>query len=106
MRATIILLLISIWIPVLSQNSDFPNAKPESVGIETYQLKMISDSLNKWFANDEIVGGEILIIKNSKTVFHEAVGWLDREDKKPFEKNTICRIRSMTKPFIGTATLL
>ena len=103
----ILLIFISLCNYTFSQSkSEFPIVKPESVGIESRKLDTISDALKQWYVNGEIVGGEILIIKNQKTVLHETVGYRDREDKKTFEKNTICRIRSMTKPFIGTAILL
>src|SRR5205823_12149417 len=50
-----------------------------------------------------IVGGELLVIKNRKTVLHEVYGNRDREDKRPMERNTIFNIRSMTKPLTGAA---
>ena len=50
--------------------------------------------------------GEILIVKDRKTVLYQAVGWKDRARDIAWELNTICRIRSMTKPFVGTAVLM
>ena len=53
--------------------------------------------------NGDIVGGELMVIKNRRTVLHEAVGLSDRESKKPLKPDTIYCIRSMTKPMIGAA---
>jgi CubicO group peptidase (beta-lactamase class C family) len=39
-------------------------------------------------------------------VLHEASGWSDRQRRIPLQRNSIYRIRSMTKPFIGTAVLM
>ena len=53
--------------------------------------------------NGTIVGGELLIIKNRKTILHEVYGARDREDKRAMERDTIFNIRSMTKPLTGVA---
>jgi len=50
-----------------------------------------------------IVGAEMVVIKNRRIVLHEAVGWKDRDDEIPMERNTLFNIRSMTKPVVGTA---
>jgi CubicO group peptidase (beta-lactamase class C family) len=62
--------------------------------------------MERWVEDEAVVGAEILIIKNRQAVLHDAVGWKDREREIPWEKNTVCRIRSMTKPFVGTAILM
>jgi CubicO group peptidase (beta-lactamase class C family) len=56
-----------------------------------------------WLRSGDIVGAELLIVKDRQIVWHEAVGWKDRERRIPYERNTIGRIRSMTKPFVGTS---
>jgi len=91
-----------------SQHSDdpFPLVKPESVGIESDTLKIFSDQVQIWLEDDEIVGAVLMIIKSRKTVLHKAFGWRDKERDIPMEKNTICRLRSMTKPFVGTSILM
>ncbi|MEJ2258052.1 MAG: serine hydrolase [Woeseiaceae bacterium] len=53
-----------------------------------------------------MVGAEILIIQHGRTLLHEAYGWSDRDEKRPLERNSIYRIRSMTKPVTGTAVLM
>jgi len=52
------------------------------------------------------VGGELLVIANGRIVWHQAVGWSDRERQRPLERNSIYRMRSMTKPFTGAAILI
>jgi len=84
----------------------FPKATPESAGLSSAKLATIVDQMARWVEEEKVVGAEILIIKNRQTVLHSMVGWKDREREIPWEANTICRIRSMTKPFVGTAVLL
>ncbi len=67
-----------------------------------FLLEQISD-LQK--ANS-IVGAEVLIIRNDTIQLHEVVGWSDREQQKKLQKNSIYRIRSMTKPIIATGILI
>lgn len=53
-----------------------------------------------------MVGAELLVIKNRRTVLHEAFGWKDWETEEEMEPNTLFNIRSMTKPLVGTAIQL
>jgi CubicO group peptidase (beta-lactamase class C family) len=86
--------------------SHFAYEPPENVGLAADQLRQIADRVQGWVEDGEAVGAEILVIKNRRIVLHEAFGWRDRERKLGWERNTIARIRSMTKPFVGTAILM
>ena len=91
-----------------SQQSDnpFPTVNPACVGITQDTLNIFSDQIREWLDEDEIVGAVLMIVKSRKTIFHQAFGWRDKERDMPMEKNTICRLRSMTKPFVGTSILM
>jgi CubicO group peptidase (beta-lactamase class C family) len=91
---------------VLAQDpspSPFPYVVPESLGLATADLRSLVDTMEQWLRDGDIVGGELLIVKDRQIVWHEVVGWRDREREIPYERNTIGRIRSMTKPFVGTS---
>jgi CubicO group peptidase (beta-lactamase class C family) len=81
----------------------FPKAKPEDVGLSSATLNEIVRRVKGWVDDEEVVGAEILVIKNRKTVLHEAVGWKDLDERLPVERGTIVCVRSMTKPLVGTA---
>jgi CubicO group peptidase (beta-lactamase class C family) len=81
----------------------FPAATPESQGLTSQSLGKLLEVVRGYATNGDIVGGELMVIKNRRTVLHEAVGLSDRESKKPLEPDTIYCIRSMTKPMIGAA---
>ena len=66
----------------------------------------IMEQIEEWVEYERIVGAEILVIRSREIILHEAVGWRDRERNIPMERNTICRIRSMTKPIVGTSILM
>ncbi len=80
----------------------FPTASAAEVGLDPTRLDTLVDAVVEHVASGDPVGAELLVIKNRRTVVHEAFGWRDRELERPFEKNTICRIRSMTKPIVAT----
>lgn len=84
----------------------FPYAQPEEVGLSGEKLDRLSDEIMSWLANGDFVGGEVLIVKDRKTVFHEAYGWSERETRVPMERNSIFSIKSMSKPFTATAILM
>lgn len=86
--------------------SNFPSATPESQGISANSLDKLKNIVKGYYTDGQIVGAELLIIKNRHTVLHETFGWLDREAKKIMSKNTLFNIRSMTKPLTGAGIQL
>jgi CubicO group peptidase (beta-lactamase class C family) len=81
----------------------FPKATPESQQLSSQALAQLADTVRGFVDKGDIVGGELLVIKNRRTVLHEAFGYADLERKKPLERDTIYCIRSMTKPLAGAA---
>jgi CubicO group peptidase (beta-lactamase class C family) len=81
----------------------FPQADPEIHGIPADALEGLSATIHGHFEDDYIVGAEFLVIKSGHIIMHEAYGWMDREELKPMEKNTIFNIRSMTKMLTGAS---
>ena len=83
--------------------AEFPTAAPESVGVSSSVLGELAAQVQGYVDRDDIVGAELMIIKDRKTVLHEAAGWRDRDDGVAMERGTIFNVRSMTKPVVGTA---
>jgi CubicO group peptidase (beta-lactamase class C family) len=84
----------------------FSYTRPEEVGLSSSEMESLADRVHNWAKQDKIVGGELMVFKNRKIVLHEASGWSDRQRRIPLQRNSIYRIRSMTKPFLGTAVLM
>jgi len=78
-------------------------AAPESQGISPEALEQLAAIARGYFEDGLIVGAELVVIKDRRTVLHEAIGWKDQDTEAPMERNTLFNIRSMTKPVIGTA---
>jgi CubicO group peptidase (beta-lactamase class C family) len=104
----------AIWIAVVwsglmsgsaaaGETPAFPVATPESQGISAAAVRRVAGEVEEYVKNGTIVGGELLIVKNRRTILHEVYGERDREDRRPMERGTIFNIRSMTKPLTGVA---
>ncbi len=84
----------------------YPVVSPESVGLYKGRLDTLVAMTQSWSDEGRIVGAEILIVKKGQIALHETVGWSDPEAQTPMRHNSIFRLRSMTKPFTGTAALM
>jgi CubicO group peptidase (beta-lactamase class C family) len=82
------------------------DSKQPTTQVREEALQALGEELAGWVANGDPVGAELLVIQYGKKVFHEVYGWSDREEDRPLERNSIYRIRSMTKPLLGTAVLM
>ena len=98
-----IYLLINAQSTISNKRLTFTYASPESQGLENETIIELHETVQGFVDNEEIVGAEIVVIKNKKIVLHEALGWKNKENGIYLEKNTVFNLRSMTKPIIGTA---
>ena len=85
---------------------EFLPASPESQGVSNQSMTSLFEYVQSLVDDEHIVGAELLVIKNRKIILHESVGWKDKENQVPMQKDTIFNIRSMTKPITGTAIQL
>jgi CubicO group peptidase (beta-lactamase class C family) len=88
------------------ENRAFLAASPESQGIPAAAVRRLADEVAGYVKAGTVVGGELLVIKNRKTILHEAFGDRDRADKLPMVRDTLFNVRSMTKPLTGVAVQL
>jgi CubicO group peptidase (beta-lactamase class C family) len=80
--------------------------KESSSDIVTERVKARIDSTLKSLVDGgHIAGVSALIFEKDKEVYFNAFGYADREKKKVFDRNTLVRIFSMTKPVTGTALM-
>lgn len=56
--------------------------------------------------NGEVAGANVLVLQGQEKVAYAQAGYADMEDGRPFEKDTICRIYSMTKPVTAVAAMI
>ncbi|MEE8571925.1 MAG: serine hydrolase domain-containing protein [Gemmatimonadota bacterium] len=81
-------------------------AAAEDVGLSSDAIWLFKERLYSRVVARHVIGSEILVIKDGQIVLHQAMGWADRDDLVPMERNSIFRLASMTKPFLATAALV
>ncbi|UCG69671.1 MAG: beta-lactamase family protein [Thermoplasmata archaeon] len=102
----VLVLSAALFLVTFLQSNTYHLNKSPSDKINSHRLKSLTDKVEEWFENKDIVGAVLMVIKDRKTILHQAIGWRDREREKLMELDTICRMRSMTKPFVGTSILM
>ena len=88
------------------EGAPFTYAAPEDVGLSAQKVWLFKERLYSRVLARHLVGSEILVIKDGRIVLHQAMGWADIDRAVPMERDAVFRIASMTKPFVGTATLM
>jgi CubicO group peptidase (beta-lactamase class C family) len=104
--AVLLVLVVLSWRAAPASAFDgcaFPAASPESQGISAEALEELAGVVRGYVEGKHVVGAELLVIKNRRTVLHEVFGLKDLPAEVPLAPNTIVNIRSMTKPIVGTA---
>ncbi len=80
----------------------FPPSTAAAEGVSQRGLIHLRDLVQSFVDGREVVGAELLVIKNGHSILHEAYGLADQETDTPVEVGSIFCVRSMTKPLIGT----
>jgi CubicO group peptidase (beta-lactamase class C family) len=73
-------------------------------------MKILSGKLEQLLLravdNEEIAGANILVLQAGKEIAYAQAGYADRAEKKLYERDTIARLYSMTKPVTAAAAML
>jgi CubicO group peptidase (beta-lactamase class C family) len=85
---------------------ELPIAQPETVGISSERLEYLSDALQEYVDDGELVGAVALVARRGKVVYLEAFGQRDRESASLMQSNTIFRIASQTKALISVGVMM
>jgi CubicO group peptidase (beta-lactamase class C family) len=81
----------------------YPASTALAEGISPEALARL-DALVQGFVDDgEVVGAELLVVKDGRSILHTAHGWRDRERELAMRPGSVFCVRSMTKPLIGAA---
>ena len=87
-------------------SSPFPPSSALAEGISPDALGQLNELVQMLVDDEEVVGAELLVIKNGHSILHEAYGWRDREAEIAMETGSVFCVRSMTKPFIAASILM
>jgi CubicO group peptidase (beta-lactamase class C family) len=98
-------LFLCTAIRAYSQNLPRAN-KPEDVGFSSERLARISTLFQSNIDKGAIPGAVVLVARNGKIAYFQALGFQDREQHLPMKPDSIFRIASMTKPVASVAVML
>jgi len=82
------------------------HGKPEELGFSRDRLERITATLNDDVARGIIPGATLVIVRDGRIVFYDAVGYLDKAANTPMPKEAIFRIYSMSKPITSVAAMI
>lgn len=68
--------------------------------------EQIDRLLKKAVEDHEVAGVNLLVIQDGKEALYSQAGYADREAGKPYQRDTIVRLYSMTKPITAAAAML
>lgn len=89
----------------LAWSRDLPSAAPEQVGMSSERLARIGAWLKSEVDGKKIPGAVVLVARQGKVAYYEAVGVRDPATGAPMTKDAIFRIYSMTKPIATVAAM-
>ena len=103
------LLATCIWVcwagSVLGQS--LPKSKrPEDVDFSSERLARITKFFQGDIDKGAIPGATLLVTREGKLVYFQALGYQDREKSIPMKPEAIFRIASMTKPITSVAVMM
>ena len=103
-KSALTLLLFAIASGVIAQG--LPTARPEAVGMSSIKLQALKAALQTEVDQGKFPGAIVMIARDGKLVYSEAVGQLDKAAGKPLTKDAIFRIYSMTKPLTSVGAMM
>lgn len=79
---------------------------PEDVGFSSKRLETARGVFKADVDAKRLPGAVLLIARNGKIAFYDAVGYQDRASQTPMKKDSIFRIASMSKPITTVAAMI
>lgn len=79
---------------------------PEAVGLSSARLQRVTSWLEEQITSERLAGASVLIGRRGQVAYFETAGHADMEAGKPFERDTVVRIYSMTKPVTTVAAMM
>lgn len=83
-----------------------PLSTPEREGLSPERLNRLHENFRQTTEKGERSGAITMVVRNGKIADWHTYGYRDIEAKLPMEKDTICRIWSMTKVVTSVAALM
>lgn len=90
----------------LTAAAQLPTASPRAAGFDPARLQVMHETMRRFIDDRQHVGLITLVVRNGKIVDFQTYGYRDLEQRLPMERDTICRMYSMSKIITCAATLM
>src|SRR6266478_5368018 len=105
-RTLLAMCVLACWARPIFGQSLQESKQREGVGFSSERLARLRTFFQGEFDKGAIPGAVLLVARDGKTVFLQAIGYQDREKRIPMERDAIFRIASMTKPITSVAVMM
>src|ERR1700744_1373078 len=87
------------------QTPSLPQAKPESIGLASARLQLMSDAFTREIDKGTLPGATVMGARKGRMGWFAALGKQSPDAAAPMAHNTLFRIFSMTKPIVSVAIM-
>ncbi|WP_164978526.1 serine hydrolase domain-containing protein [Pseudoxanthomonas composti] len=105
-RIACALLLATLSLSALAQARQPVQSAPQAARLDKARLARLDGALQGYVDDGRIAGAVALVLQDGKPVYQRAVGWSDKEARRPMREDTLFRIASQTKAITSTAVLM
>lgn len=107
MRANMKTLLLGFTLLLAaSVQAQLPSTSPNAAGFDPARLEVLHATVQRFVDEGEHAGIVTLLVRDGKIVDFQTYGYRDLEKRLPMERDTICRVYSMSKIITCAATLM
>src|SRR5690606_10488018 len=104
--AAALALVCVFLVPFTTGAAELPRTRPEEVGLSSERLGRIEARIRADVEKQVIPGAVLLVARQGKIAYFEAIGLQDPVSKTPMQRDSIFRIYSMTKPITSVAAMM
>jgi CubicO group peptidase (beta-lactamase class C family) len=90
----------------ISIHAQLPTASPKAAGFDPARLEVLHATTKRFVDEGKHAGVITLVARGGKIVDFQTYGYRDVEKQLPMERDTICRVYSMSKIITCAATLI
>jgi CubicO group peptidase (beta-lactamase class C family) len=88
------------------QTPPLPQSKPESLGLSSARLQVMSDAFKREIDKGTIPGVTVMVARKGQIGWFDAIGRQSPDSSAPMTKESIFRIFSMTKPIVSVGIMM
>src|SRR6266481_2672880 len=99
-------LLALMCLMAVSVRAQLPTTAPKSAGFDPARLEVLHETTRRFVEEGQHAGIITLLARDGKIVDFQTYGYRDLEKKLPMERDTICRIYSMSKIITSVGVLI